>query len=65
MLGCEGQDVHGSADGWSPVYVSDHLGVISIGFMLTEKDDPVIWRGPRKNGSNFFMRVSSSNIFLR
>ena len=23
---------------------------MSIGFMLPNKDDPVIWRGPRKNG---------------
>ena len=23
---------------------------MSIGFMLSNKDDPVIWRGPRKNG---------------
>ena len=26
------------------------LGVMSIGFMLSEEDDAVIWRGPRKNG---------------
>ena len=50
MLGCENEDVHGSSSGWMPVYVKDNLAVISIGFMLTEKDDAVIWRGPRKNG---------------
>lgn len=26
------------------------LGVMSIGFMLPNEDDAVIWRGPRKNG---------------
>ena len=36
--------------GWSPVYVEDNLGVMSIGFMLPSKDDAIIWRGPRKNG---------------
>jgi NUBPL iron-transfer P-loop NTPase len=36
--------------GWSPVYVEDNLGVMSIGFMLPNPDDAVIWRGPRKNG---------------
>lgn len=50
MLGLDGQSVHQSASGWSPVYVSDNLGVMSIGFMLPNADDAVIWRGPRKNG---------------
>ena len=50
MLGLEKQEVHQSNEGWSPVYVEDNLAVMSIGFMLPNKDDPVIWRGPRKNG---------------
>ena len=50
MLGLEGSDVHRSNTGWSPVYVEDNLAVMSIGFMLPNKDDPVIWRGPRKDG---------------
>ena len=50
MLGLQGQEVHQSASGWSPVYVDDNLGVMSIGFMLPNADDAVIWRGPRKNG---------------
>uniref|UniRef100_A0A7S2UWA7 Cytosolic Fe-S cluster assembly factor NUBP1 homolog n=1 Tax=Fibrocapsa japonica TaxID=94617 RepID=A0A7S2UWA7_9STRA len=50
MLGLTGQEVHQSSTGWSPVYVSDLLGVMSIGFMLPGQDDAVIWRGPRKNG---------------
>ncbi|KAL5727959.1 cytosolic Fe-S cluster assembly factor nbp35 [Ranunculus cassubicifolius] len=50
MLGLEGQDIHQSNLGWSPVYVEDNLGVMSIGFMLPNPDDAVIWRGPRKNG---------------
>lgn len=50
MLGLQGHEVHQSASGWSPVYVDDNLGVMSIGFMLPSKDDAVIWRGPRKNG---------------
>lgn len=49
MLGLEGQDIHSSGAGWSPVYVDDNLAVMSIGFMLPNKDDAVIWRGPRKN----------------
>ncbi|XP_008442190.1 cytosolic Fe-S cluster assembly factor NBP35 [Cucumis melo] len=50
MLGLEGQDVHQSNLGWSPVYIESNLGVMSIGFMLPNPDEAVIWRGPRKNG---------------
>jgi len=50
MLGLEGNEVHQSNEGWQPVYAEDNLGVMSIGFMLGNPDDAVIWRGPRKNG---------------
>ncbi|KAA8531504.1 hypothetical protein F0562_006142 [Nyssa sinensis] len=50
MLGLEGQEIHQSNLGWSPVYVESNLGVMSIGFMLPHPDEAVIWRGPRKNG---------------
>ncbi|CAM9941616.1 unnamed protein product [Discosporangium mesarthrocarpum] len=50
MLGLVGQEVHQSASGWSPVWVDDGLGVMSIGFMLPDSDKAVIWRGPKKNG---------------
>ncbi|ESQ47902.1 hypothetical protein EUTSA_v10021039mg [Eutrema salsugineum] len=49
MLGLEGHEIHQSNFGWSPVYVEDNLGVMSIGFMLPNPDDAVVWRGPRKN----------------
>lgn len=50
MLGALGAKVHQSVDGWSPVWLSENLGVMSIGFMLPGEDDAVIWRGPKKNG---------------
>ncbi|RYG52083.1 ATP-binding protein [archaeon] len=50
MVGLVGQTVHQSADGWSPVWLHEGLGVMSIGFMLPSADDAIIWRGPRKNG---------------
>lgn len=31
MLGLEGEEIHQSNLGWSPVYVEDNLGVMSIG----------------------------------
>ncbi|XP_060568746.1 cytosolic Fe-S cluster assembly factor nubp1-B-like [Ruditapes philippinarum] len=50
ILGVEGEQVHNSGSGWSPVYVSDNLAVMSIAFLLSGPDDAVIWRGPKKNG---------------
>ncbi|XP_078692427.1 cytosolic Fe-S cluster assembly factor nubp1-B-like [Branchiostoma floridae x Branchiostoma belcheri] len=50
VMGLEGEQVHQSGSGWSPVYVEDNLGVMSVGFLLTSPDDAVIWRGPKKNG---------------
>lgn len=50
MMGVEDQEVRKSNFGWSPVYAADNLGVMSVGFMLGNKNDAVIWRGPRKNG---------------
>ncbi|GBP33534.1 Cytosolic Fe-S cluster assembly factor nubp1 [Eumeta japonica] len=50
VLGVSGEQVHNSGSGWSPVYVSDNLSLMSIGFLLGSPDDAVIWRGPKKNG---------------
>ncbi|KAG0230999.1 cytosolic Fe-S cluster assembly factor nbp35 [Mortierella sp. GBA43] len=50
MFGLEGEQIHSSNSGWSPVFVTDNLGVMSIGFILQDADDAIIWRGPKKNG---------------
>ena len=50
MMGVEAETIHVSNAGWSPVWVADNLGVMSIQFMLPNRDDAVIWRGPKKNG---------------
>uniref|UniRef100_A0A6I8NMX3 Cytosolic Fe-S cluster assembly factor NUBP1 n=1 Tax=Ornithorhynchus anatinus TaxID=9258 RepID=A0A6I8NMX3_ORNAN len=52
IMGLEGEQVHQSGSGWSPVYVEENLGVMSLGFLLSSPDDAVIWRGPKKNGVN-------------
>ena len=64
MFGLVGQRVHQSATGWSPVWVEENLGVMSIGFMLPGQDDAVIWRGPRKNGliQQFLCDVEWGNL---
>lgn len=50
MMGVEGETVHVSGAGWSPIWVMDNLAVMSIQFLLPNRDDAVIWRGPKKNG---------------
>jgi len=50
LLGLDGQQIVGSEDGMQPVRLNDNLAVVSIGFMVGDKNTPVIWRGPRKYG---------------
>lgn len=50
MMGVEAETIHVSNAGWSPVWVADNLGVMSVQFMLPSRDDAVIWRGPKNNG---------------
>ena len=50
MMGVETENIHVSSTGWDPVWVADNLGVMSVQFMLPNRDDAVIWRGPKKNG---------------
>merc|ERR1719369_41966 len=49
-FGVEGEQVHQSGSGWSPVFVEDNLSLMSAGFLLPSLDSAVIWRGPKKNG---------------
>jgi Mrp family chromosome partitioning ATPase len=49
MMGLEGHQLHQSNFGWTPTYYEENLAVVSVGFMLPNKDDAVIWRGPKKN----------------
>ncbi|KAI1460279.1 nucleotide-binding protein [Annulohypoxylon moriforme] len=64
MMGVESETIHISSTGWSPVWVADNLGVMSIQFMLPNRDDAVIWRGPKKNGliKQFLKEVEWGNM---
>lgn len=64
MLGLVGSEVHQSAEGWSPVYLEDNLAVMSIGFLIGNQNDAIIWRGPRKNGliKQFLTEVSWGDL---
>ncbi|VVT43545.1 uncharacterized protein SAPINGB_P000034 [Magnusiomyces paraingens] len=54
MFGLEGRQVHQSVAGWVPVYAqppssgSGSLAVMSLGFLLQQRGDAVVWRGPKK-----------------
>ncbi|KAJ3300925.1 Nucleotide-binding protein 2 [Blyttiomyces sp. JEL0837] len=51
ILGLEGQQVRQGSSGWVPVYADEtqKLSCMSIGFLLKNQDDAVVWRGPKKN----------------
>jgi ATP-binding protein involved in chromosome partitioning len=51
MLGVENKRPLPSEAGINPVFVNPHLKVMSTGFLLSEKDSPIIWRGPLKMGA--------------
>lgn len=51
MLGVEDSKPEPVETGFNPVLISPHLKVMSIGFLLQDKDSPVIWRGPLKMGA--------------
>eukprot|EP00760_Papus_ankaliazontas_P033533 PhM_4_TR6402/c0_g1_i1/m.98592 len=49
MTGCETEEVHNSNDGWEPVAVDDNVVVVSTQLLLQNRDEAIVWRGPRKN----------------
>jgi ATP-binding protein involved in chromosome partitioning len=51
MLGVEDGRPEPTDTGFNPVSFSPHLKVMSIGFLLQDRDSPVIWRGPLKMGA--------------
>lgn len=50
MLGLESNDVYQADEGWVPIYTDadKRFAVMSIGFLLKNRNDAVIWRGPKK-----------------
>ncbi len=60
MFNVEKSSIHQSDAGWIPVFVNSKqtLSVMSIGFLLNEKSEAVVWRGPKKHcifNFNFFV----------
>ena len=50
IMGADGEQIHESSTGWTPVYLRENLSLISMSFLLPTPDTPIIWRGPKKNG---------------
>jgi len=51
LLGLEGKRPGAAPTGISPVKAGPNLVVMSIGFMLSSDQAPIIWRGPLKMGA--------------
>lgn len=63
-MGLEGEQIHQSGMGWSPVYVRENLAVMSVGFLLSDPDEAIIWRGAKKNGAEFCLPTVINNLIL-
>ncbi|KAL6449869.1 CFD1 Cytosolic Fe-S cluster assembly factor CFD1 [Candida maltosa Xu316] len=48
MFGVEKKQVHQSTQGWVPVSVKGDLSLMSLGFLLGDRGNSVVWRGPKK-----------------
>ena len=48
ILGIEDKRPEISGDKMSPILVTPRLKAMSIGFLLPDRDSPIIWRGPMK-----------------
>jgi ATP-binding protein involved in chromosome partitioning len=51
MLGLENTRITQSHNGLEPIQATEHLKVLSMGFLLNTQDDAIIWRGPMKMGA--------------
>jgi len=51
ILGVEEERAMGSNNGILPVKTKDGLKVMSMAYLIPDKDAPVIWRGPMKMGA--------------
>lgn len=65
MFGMENSRIMQSGNGWLPVSIPVHqnnthfMKVMSLGFLLNNRGDSVVWRGPKKTGMirQFFKEV--------
>uniref|UniRef100_A0AAV2LCQ8 Cytosolic Fe-S cluster assembly factor NUBP2 n=1 Tax=Knipowitschia caucasica TaxID=637954 RepID=A0AAV2LCQ8_KNICA len=57
MLSVGRPDVHQCDAGWVPVYTDAQksLALMSIGFLMDDPNEAVVWRGPKKTGIHTFI----------
>lgn len=50
ILSLINEPINQSSEGWIPIKkgTNNEFSIMSLGFLLPNKDDPVIWRGPKK-----------------
>lgn len=51
MLGLKDTRITQSPDGLRPIQATENLKVLSMGFLIKNQDDAIIWRGPMKMGA--------------
>ncbi len=51
IFGLESQRPEADEEGILPIQVLPNLSIMSVGFLLGDKDSPIIWRGPAKMGA--------------
>lgn len=49
LFNATGERLHETSFGFEPAYVGKNMGLVSTQFFLSNEDDPIIARGPRKN----------------
>lgn len=53
MFDVEARKIHQASQGWVPVQIplgETHIKLMSMGFLLVDRGDPIVWRGPKKTG---------------
>lgn len=50
LTGVRGEDAHQSSGGIEPVLIDDNVTMMSMHYLLDDKNEAVLFRGPRKNG---------------
>eukprot|EP00906_Rhabdomonas_costata_P022310 RCo032236 len=66
LVGVLREEVHQSNEGWEPVAVDENVCVVSVGFLLRDSAEAVMFRGPQKNSmiKDFLKSVSWGELDL-
>lgn len=60
IFGVENENITRFKDKWNPIFINENLRLISTGLLLENKNDAIIWRGPRKSA---LIRELIENVF--